>query len=46
MKKVLTGIVILALLAGIGTLLFRIFVTNRVADKGGMENPEYSQGVE
>lgn len=43
MKKLLTAFVILALLAGIGALAFRHFVTNRVTDKGGMENPEYSQ---
>lgn len=43
MKKLLTGIVILALLAGIGALAFRHFVTNQVTDIGGMENPEYSQ---
>ncbi len=43
MKKILIVIVILALLAGLGTLGFRHFVTNRITDIGGMENPEFSQ---
>lgn len=43
MKKVLMILLILGLLAGAGVLLFRHFVTNRISDWGGMENPEYSQ---
>lgn len=43
MKKMLIGLLILALLAGIGALMFRHFVTNMVTDVGGMENPEYCQ---
>lgn len=39
MKGLLALIVILALLAGTGTLAFRHFVTNSITDKGGMENP-------
>ena len=50
MKKFLTILLIvllsLAILAGAGALLYRHLVTDRIADWGGMENPEYSQGVE
>ncbi len=42
MKKVLIVLLVLALLVGLGMLLFRIFVTDRITDKGGMENPEFS----
>lgn len=42
MKKVLIVLLVLALLVGLGLLLFRICVTNRITDKGGMENPEFS----
>lgn len=50
MKKFLTILLIvllsLALLVGAGLFLYRHFVTDRIADWGGMENPEYSQSVE
>lgn len=46
MKKLLMVFAALVLLAGIGLLLFRHFVTNRVTDPGGMENPEYSQSTD
>lgn len=42
MKKVLIVLLVLSLLVGLGMLLFRIFVTGRITDKGGMENPEFS----
>ncbi len=45
MKKLLIVLLILALLIALGALLFRIFVTDRITDKGGMENPEYSDAV-
>lgn len=43
MKKLLIGILIPVLLAGLSMLMFRHFVTNGVTDIGGMENPEYTQ---
>lgn len=46
MKLVWRVLLLLALLAGLGLLLFRQFVTNRIADYGGMENPAYSQVTE
>lgn len=46
MNKLLKGIAILALLAILGALMFRHFVTNRITDNGGMENPAYTQSEE
>ena len=46
MKKLLVVLItILALVIG-GIFMFRHFVTNRVMDKGGMENPEYTDDEE
>ncbi len=45
MKKVLIILLVLVLLAGLGMLLFRHFVTNRIPDVGGMENPDYSESA-
>ena len=45
MKKLLIILLVLALVAGIGALLFRHFVTNRITDRGGMENPEFSEAA-
>lgn len=39
---ILVVLLALALLVGIAALLYRHFVTNRVSDWGGMENPDYS----
>lgn len=44
MKKVLFVLLLGLLLTGMGMLLYRCFVTDRISDWGGMENPEYSQG--
>lgn len=45
MKKVLLTLLIvvlvLAVLCTAGVFLFRHFVTDRIMDKGGMENPDY-----
>ena len=40
MKKALIVLLILALLAGLGVFLYKHFVTDRVMDWGGMENPD------
>lgn len=45
MKKLLTALLILALCAVIGMILFRVFVTGRISDYGGMENPDYAENV-
>lgn len=45
MKKLLILLLVLALVVGIGALLFRHFVTNRITDRGGMENPEFSEAA-
>ena len=39
MLKILLAILLGAALVLGGRLLFRVFVTDRIADKGGMENP-------
>lgn len=44
MLKVLLAIVLVAALVLGGKCLYRYFVTDRIADRGGMENPEYAQG--
>lgn len=40
LKKILLIIVVFALIVGIGAFAFRYFVTDRVMDRGGMENPD------
>lgn len=40
MKKLLTGAVLLGLLVLLALALFRFLVTDRVSDRGGMENPD------
>lgn len=40
LKKVLLILLILLLLILAGTFLYRHFVTNRISDRGGMENPD------
>lgn len=48
MKKASIALLILSVLAGIiclvgiGFFLYRHFVTNRISDWGGMENPDYT----
>ncbi len=39
MTALLLGLALAAALVLGGKLLFRVFVTDRVTDKGGMENP-------
>lgn len=43
MLKILLVVVLLAVLLLGGGLLYRCFVTDRVTDKGGMENPYISE---
>lgn len=43
MKKLLIILLVIMLLIGSGALLFRHFVTDRIMDRDGMENPEYSR---
>ncbi len=43
MKKALTALLVLVILAALGALAFRFFVTDRVTDVGGMENPYYAE---
>lgn len=48
-RPMLKWIIILAavaLLAALGALAFRHFVTDRIMDKGGMENPNYVQQLD
>lgn len=40
-KWLLTVLILLCLLA-LGSLGFRHFVTDRITDRGGMENPDYT----
>lgn len=40
-KWLLTVLILLCLLA-MGSLGFRHFVTDRITDRGGMENPDYT----
>lgn len=40
LKKILLIIVAFALIVVIGAFAFRYFVTDRVMDHGGMENPD------
>lgn len=42
MKKVIRTLLLLALLILLAMAAFRHFVTNRVTDRGGMENPDYT----
>lgn len=46
MKKLLTAFLVFLLLVLLGTAAFRYFVTDRIADRGGMENPAYAQSGE
>ena len=43
MKKVIRTLLLLALLILLAMAAFRHFVTNRVTDRGGMENPEVTR---
>ena len=48
-RPMLKWIIILAamaLLAALGALAYRHFVTDRIMDKGGMENPNYVQQLD
>lgn len=42
-KVTIIVIIVVAAVVIFGGLLFRHFVTDRITDKGGMENPEYTQ---
>ncbi len=45
MKRLLAALAILLLLALLGVGAYRLLVTDRVADRGGMENPDYTRCV-
>ena len=46
MLKILLAILLGAALVLGGRLLFRVFVTDRIVDKGGMENPYAAEMAE
>ena len=46
MKKLLMALTLLLLLALLGAGAFRLLVTDRITDRGGMENPDYAQSDE
>lgn len=42
MKRFLKALIIIAVLLLLAAAAFRHFVTNRVTDRGGMENPDFA----
>ena len=46
MKRMLIGITALALLLLAGSLAYKHFVTDQIMDRGGMENPNHTNGTE
>lgn len=46
MRNYLRLLILLALLALLAAAAFRHFVTCRIADRGGMENPDFTLVVE